>query len=92
MRVWRGVITLSVQDLVCDGCRWVAVEGALLVLWAVCGMFAGCRWVCVVGLGCTGGRWWVDGGGDRLVLLAVRGRWCGRVVWVGIVQLTFCYV
>ena len=42
VRVWHGGITLLVQDLVCDGCRWVAVEGALLVLWAVCGMFAGC--------------------------------------------------
>ena len=60
------------------------LRGALLVLWAVCGMFAGCGWGCVVGLGCTGGRWWVDGGGDRLVLLAVRGRWRGRVIWVGV--------
>ena len=60
------------------------LRGALLVLWAVCGMFAGCGWGCVVALGCTGGRWWVDGGGGRLVVLAVRGRWLERVIWVGV--------
>ena len=27
MRVWREEVTLSVQDLVCVGCRGVAVEG-----------------------------------------------------------------
>ena len=27
MRVLRGEVTLSIQDLVCDGCRGVAVEG-----------------------------------------------------------------
>ena len=27
VRVWHGEITLSVQDLVCDGCRGVADDG-----------------------------------------------------------------
>ena len=27
MRVWRGEVALSVQDLMCDGCRGVAVDG-----------------------------------------------------------------
>ena len=27
MRVWRGEGALSVQDLMCDGCRGVAVGG-----------------------------------------------------------------
>ena len=53
-------------------------------MWVVCGVLAGCRCGCVVGLGCLGGRWWVDGGSDWLVGLAVWGRWRGRVVWVGV--------
>ena len=30
MRVVRGEVTLSVQDLVCDGCRGVSVEGGFV--------------------------------------------------------------
>ena len=39
----------------------------------------------MVGFGCLGGRWWDDGGGDRLVRLAVWGRWFVWVGWVGVV-------
>ena len=55
MRVWRGVITLSVQDLVCDGCRWVAVEGGSVGVvggvWHVCGLcgWFGLHWWALVG-------------------------------------------
>ena len=49
MQVWRGEITLSVQDSVCDGCRWVAVEGDSVGVvggvWRVCGLWMGlCGW------------------------------------------------
>ena len=50
VRVLRGNVTLSVQDLVCDGCRWVAVEGDSVVgvvgsVWRVCGLWMGlCGW------------------------------------------------
>ena len=49
VRVWHGEITLSVQDLVCDGCRWVAVEGGSVGVvggvWHVCGLWMGlCGW------------------------------------------------
>ena len=39
----------------------------------------------MVGFGCLGGRWWDEGGGDRLVGLAVWGRWCVKVGWVSVV-------
>ena len=32
-RVWCERSTLAVQDLVCDGCRWVAVEGVFASVW-----------------------------------------------------------
>ena len=53
------------------------------MLWVACGIVAGCGWGCVVILGCFGGGW-VEGGGDRLVGLAVWGRWRGWVVWVSV--------
>ena len=68
--------------MVAVGWRW---REALVVVWVVCGIFAGCGCGCVVGLSCLGGRWWVDGGGDWLVGLAVWGRWRGWVIWVGVV-------
>ena len=38
-RVLRGEVTLSVQDLVCDGCRGVAVEGGFVGgVWHFCGL------------------------------------------------------
>ena len=47
VRVWRGVITLSVQDLVCDGCRGVSVEGGFFGVvggvWRFCGLL---MWLC----------------------------------------------
>ena len=48
-------ITLSVQNLMCDSCRWVAVEGgsveALSGVWHGCGLRVGlCGWF--------GLRWW----------------------------------
>ena len=39
----------------------------------------------MVGFGCLGGRGWDEGGGDRLVELAVLGRWCVMVGWVSVV-------
>ena len=39
----------------------------------------------MVGFGCLGGRWWDEGGGDRLVELAVWGRWCVMMGWVSVV-------
>ena len=49
VRVWRGEVTLSVQDLVCDGCRGVAVEGGFVGVvggvWHFCGLWMGlCGW------------------------------------------------
>ena len=38
MRVLRGEVTLSVQDLVCDSGRGVAVEGGV---WHFCGLLMG---------------------------------------------------
>ena len=42
VRVWRKEVTLSVQDLVCDGCRGVAVEGGfgggVGGVWHFCGL------------------------------------------------------
>ena len=76
MRVVRGEVTLSVQDLVCDGCRGVSVEGGFVGVvggvWHFCWLV---MWLCGC-FGCLAGRWWDDGGGDRLVGLAVWGRWC----------------
>ena len=81
MRVWRGEITLSVQDLVCDGCRWVAVDGdsgrVLGGEWRGCGSVAELRcgyvfrwdWLFV-------GLWFVGsagGGGGTGLLVVVRG-------------------
>ena len=49
VRVWHGEgeITLSVQDLVCDGCRGVAVDGesgsVLGSEWRGCGLVTGLR-------------------------------------------------
>ena len=59
--------------MVAVGCRF---KLALLVVGVSCGIVVGWRGGCVVGFGCLGGRWWDDGGGDRLVGLAVWGRWC----------------
>ena len=39
----------------------------------------------MVGFGCLGGRWWDEGGVDRLVGSAVWGRWCVGMGWVGVV-------
>ena len=41
--VWalRGEVTLSVQDLVCDGCRGVAVEGGVGGVCHFCGLLMG---------------------------------------------------
>ena len=38
----------------------------------------------MVGFGCLSGRWWDEGGGDRLVGLAVWGRWCVKMGWVSV--------
>ena len=47
VRVWRGEVTLSVQDLVCDGCRGVVVEGGfgggVGGVWHFCGLW---MWLC----------------------------------------------
>ena len=89
MRVWHGEITLSVQDLVCNGCRWVAVDGILVGFWAVGGVVAGLRcgfvfrwgWL-FVGLWFVGS---VGGGGCTGLLVGVGGVdvWsiCGRLFW-----------
>ena len=47
--VLRGEVTLSVQDLVCDGCCGVAVEGGFVGVvggvWHFCGLLMGlCGW------------------------------------------------
>ena len=39
----------------------------------------------MVGFGCLGGRWWDEGGGDRLAGLAVWSRWCVGMGWVDVV-------
>ena len=49
VRVLRGEVTLSVQDLVCDGCRGVAVEGGFVGVvggvWYFCELLMGlCDW------------------------------------------------
>ena len=42
VQVLRGEVTLSVQDLVCDGCRGVAVEGGFVGgVWHFCGLLMG---------------------------------------------------
>ena len=45
VRVWHGEVTLSVQDLVCEGCRGVAVEGGFVGgvggVWPFCGLLMG---------------------------------------------------
>ena len=45
MRVWRGEVALSVQDLMCDGCRGVEVDGEsgkiLDSAWRGCGLVTG---------------------------------------------------
>ena len=81
VRVWHREITLSVQDLVCDGCRWVAVdEDSGRVLggeWRGCGLVAGLRcgfvfcwdWL-FVGLWFVGS---VGGGGCTGLLVGVGG-------------------
>ena len=47
VRVVRGEVTLSVQDLVCDGCRGVSVEGGFVGVaggvWHFCGLL---MWLC----------------------------------------------
>ena len=47
MRVWRGEGALSVQDLMCDGCRGVAGDGESVRIlgsaWRGCGLVAGLR-------------------------------------------------
>ena len=54
--------------IVAVGCRWSL---ALLVVGVACGIVVGWLGGCVVGFGCLGGCWWDEGGGDRLVGLAV---------------------
>ena len=51
VRVWRGVITLSVQDLVRDGCRGGAVDGSSVGWWLMgwYGWFGLCWWTVVGG-------------------------------------------
>ena len=41
--VWvvRVEVTLSIQDLVCDGSRGCRLRLALLVVWVACGIFVG---------------------------------------------------
>ena len=69
VRVWDS--TLSVQNLMRDGCRGVAIEGGFVGWWwmGLCGLFGWC-WLMLVG----DRLWW--SGGARL---AVRGRWRGWV-------------
>jgi len=54
--------------IVAVGCR---LRLALLVVGVACGIVVGWWGGCVVGFGGLGGRWWDEGGGDRLVGLAV---------------------
>ena len=93
VRVWHREITLSVQDLVCDGCRWVAVDGdsgrVLGGEWRGCRLVAGLRcgfvfrwyWL-FVGLWFVGS---VSGGGCTGLLVGFGGLdvWsiCGRLFW-----------
>ena len=55
VRMWHGEVTLSVQDLMCDGCRGVAVEGGFVGVvggvWHFCGLWV---WLC----GWFGLPWW----------------------------------
>ena len=80
VRVWRGVVALSVEDLLCDGCRGVAVDGESgrilgsawrgfgLVTGLRCGFVFRCGWLFV-------GLWFVwSVGGDG---------WTGLSVGVG---------
>ena len=81
MWVLRGEVMLSVQDLVCDGCCWAAVDGdSVRVLcgeWHCCGLVAGLRcgfvfrwgWL-FVGLWFVGS---VGGGGWTGLLMGVGG-------------------
>ena len=89
--MWRGEVALSVQDLMCDGCRGVAVNGEpgriLGSAWRGCGLVAGLRrrfvfrwgWF-FVGLWFVGS---VGGGGWTGLLVGVGGVdvWgvCGRL-------------
>ena len=93
VRLWREEITLSVQDLVCDGCCWVAVDrdsGRVLGGgWRGCRLVAGLRcgfvfhgdWL-FVGLWFVGS---VGGGGCTGLLVGVGSLdvWsiCGRLFW-----------
>ena len=81
MWVWCGETALSDQDLVCDGCCWVAVDRDFgLVLggvWHDCGLVAGRRCGFVF---CWGwlfvGLWFVGsvgGGGCTGLLVGVGG-------------------
>ena len=91
VRVWHGEVALSVQDLVCDGCRGVAVDGesgsGLGSEWRGCGLVTGLRCGFVF---CWGwlfvGFWFVGsvGGGGCTGLLVGDGGvdvWgiCGRL-------------
>ena len=74
-----GGVALSVQNLMRDGCRWVAVEGALLGVWLACG-----RVVSGVGL-CRGHvfcLWWALAGFWLGWFVGVVGR-AKLVAWVG---------
>ena len=100
VRVVRGEVTLSVQDLVCDGCRGVSVEGGFVGVvggvWHFGGLLEGvfvwCGW-CVWRLRCRFRIWCVMVAvGCRLrVALLVLWVACGTlwvvdvVVWLGLV-------
>ena len=83
MRVLRGEVTLSVQDLVCDGCRGVAVEGGFVGgvsgVWHCCGLLMGlCGWFWL--------PWWALVGCQCLVWRQVGwlvGCWRGCLFGVG---------
>ena len=93
VRVWHGEVALSVQNLMCDGCRGVAVDwesGRVLdSAWRGCGLVTGLRcgfvfrwgWL-FVGLWFVGS---VGGGGCTGLLVGVGGVdvWsvCGRLFW-----------
>ena len=60
MGVWRGEVTLSVQDLVCDGSCGVSVEGGcvgvVVGVWHVCGLLMWlCGWLWLSGWALVGG-------------------------------------